>query len=205
MFACASPPTEPGPPGFDCPPASRIEPLESGSLRELACLDAEGKRSGPAATFGESGGLKSLGEFAANEPEGFFVLWGEPAASVIHFTARSGVPDGEWREFDASGHIAALLRFRSGQLEGPATWFYASGQPRIEGQHTDGEMEGRWREWFEDGSRKSECHYRRGQLDGLCRRWDASGLLRAEGSYEMGKDAPGFRYWNAEGELLESP
>jgi hypothetical protein len=191
--------------GFDCPPGSQLGRRNDPQGHELACFDRDRKRSGPAASFDEAGALKSVGHFERDRASGFFVLWGEPAAPVIHFTAGGGLPDGLWEEFDANGRRLARLRFRAGVLEGPALWFYPSGEPRTEGRHESDEMEGLWREWFAGGARKSECHYRAGQLHGHCRRWDERGQLRVEGHYESGEAASGFRFWNEAGESIESP
>jgi antitoxin component YwqK of YwqJK toxin-antitoxin module len=63
-----------------------------------------------------------------------------------------------------NGQVASLIHWKSGKIDGLATWWYENGQKKEESNWKNGKMEGLVTLWYENGQKKEESNWKDGKI-----------------------------------------
>ena len=113
------------------------------------------------------------------------------------------LPEGKWKSYHSSGHLAQVSFYKNGKLEGETKSYYSKtgnlatitqykeDKPTglyfrqhennqlksITGQYKDGEKTGKWTEYYNDGSLFLEEHFLHGKRNGSCKKYNRNGQV----------------------------
>jgi antitoxin component YwqK of YwqJK toxin-antitoxin module len=162
--------------------------------RGAACVDAAGRRQGPAVWLDPAGGVVVRGTYRDDQPDGPWRMVA-PSGSAVEGHLRAGRPDGTWRQWLAggwrevgalvdgtgtltlhhdAGSIATVTSYRDGLRDGPATRYLPSGQLLVS-EH--------WRADRRDGARTIGT----AKTIGLADAWRAGHRIGALVIYRRGR------------------
>lgn len=147
-----------------------------------------------------------------------------PKGTAIWCTDGSGVKEGPYTEWYASGPKKLETGYRKGRQHGAFASWHENGKPHEAGTLTDGLRTGRWREHYEDGTLKRESDhgaggseyrwtlyseeggatwieggFKRQREHGRFVEYYPDGKKLAEGDFADGQKSGTWSYWNPDG------
>lgn len=106
------------------------------------------------------------------------------------------------KEYYPDGMVKSEVRYKGGQMDGPAIWYWENGNKQLECTYSNGQLEGKVTRWFHGGSRQREDNYLNNQRNGTSLVWDESGYQSALETYRNDTLDGAYKEWHPNGELL---
>lgn len=167
------------------------------------CVDARGRRQGPARQWHPSGVLAAKGRYRNDQQQGRWTYYhpnGKRRRQVIY---RDGRWHGRWLRWDESGALVEVGACRFGKREGRWMHYDREGNKRREVQYQEDVQQGPVTEWHPNGQQSAEYALRAGQREGPYRSWRADGTLAEAGAFVADRRQGRWITYLPRGETLE--
>lgn len=132
--------------------------------------------------------------FTASDKKGNFSVTGyDPdGVKILEGKYVSGLEEGEWKYFHATGNVKHTRVYKKGVLTGPTKNYNEAGDVIRSAYYEDGEFEGLFTEYHNNGQKSNEGYLRKGKEEGLWTRWYVNGTISLE-TYHMNGELNGYR------------
>lgn len=169
------------------------------AIKEIYYTESKksGNKTGPYASFYNSGTPKTKGNYQKNMPEGCWERFFETGILKSSIQYREGVMEGPVSFYYENGKRAQNGYYRENKEDSLWNYFYESGKLKSTGNFRNGKASGLWRYFHEDSTLKATAVLSEGK--GLYREYFASGNLKMEGLIENGQSDSIWKYFHENG------
>ena len=149
-----------------------------------------------------SGNPKQISYYENGLPDGEYKMWNANGSLRTIGSYLSGLKDGEWTErYFVSDQVYQKTYFKKGKKDGLFTEFIPDGTKVIEGTFKEDVKNGSWEYYFENGAKDMKGSFINGNQNGEWNFWYPNGQLYYKGGFDSGNKTGEWLFYYNDGSL----